>query len=497
MRIENLVTHRVDSAGPLPTPLDFLPPRLREADYTEQGVLEVLGVPDLPFLQFREIPGYLWRCRQEGSARADLTALWLLGQKVPRDRIEAALTDAGVETLVQAGLLSSVPDGLIARADLHPCQDNWVFTDRVMAQVKYPSHVYELGEDSYMLARTTPRTPVGRALDLCTGSGIHAILAAQHAESVVGVDLNPRALRFARLNAALKGCESRVEFREGNLYEPVAGETFDLITVNPPFVPTPDRTMAIYRTGGESGEDVVAQIFQGLETHLVVGGTLAMVTNYPRIADRPFLERMRSWLGTNSGWGLTLLHFSDVPLGYFITRHLPFTGDPQAYTSEFERYLESYRTHAIEGMAIGVALARRLRPDHPGWSEERRVGMPLHGAVPTVGPWLDDKERFGDPSWRPEMESRPFLGSQVAGLWRDLLSGHGKAEFHDPTWNQPAWLSQGAIGLAELLDGTRTVAELIRHTEQTPPTGSEATPEKAAEQVREWLRELGENHLLN
>jgi len=493
MHLENLVTHRVDSAGPRPTPLDFLPPRLREADYTERGVLEVLGVPDLPFLQFREIPGYLWRCRQEDSARADLAALWLLGQKVPRDRIEAALTGAGVEALVQGGLLSAVSDGVIARADLHPCQGTWVFTDRVMAQVKYPSHVYELGEDSYMLARTTPRTPVGRALDLCTGSGIHAILASLHAESVVGVDLNPRALRFSQLNAALNGCCSHVEFREGNLYEPVHGETFDLITVNPPFVPTPDRSMAAYRTGGEGGEDVVAQIFGGLESHLEVGGTLAMVTNYPLIPGRPFLERMRSWLGKGSGWGLTLLHFSDVPLGYFITRHLPYTGDPKTYTSEFERYLESYRAHGIEGMAIGVALARRLSPNHPGWSEERRVGMPLHGVVPTVGPWLDDKDRFGDPSWRPELDSRPVLGPQVAGLWKDLLSGHGKAEFHDPTWNQPAWLSLGAIGLAEFLDGTRTVAELIRHTAE----GLDGNLETAGQKVREWLRELGENHVLN
>ena len=163
------------------------------------------------------------------------------------------------------------------------------------------------------------------------------------------------------------------------------------------------------------------------------------------------------------------------PLGYFIP---PPSRDPSLYL-EFERCWV-YRTHAMR-MAIGVALARRLRPDHPGWSEERRVGMPLHGAVPTVGPWLDDKERFGDPSWRPEMESRPFLGSQVAGLWRDLLSGHGKAEFHDPTWNQPAWLSPGAIGLADLLDGTRTVAELVRHTGGLRPrigSGGEA-----AEQV--------------
>jgi len=144
-------------------------------------------------------------------------------------------------------------------------------------------------------------------------------------------------------------------------------------------------------------------------------------------------------------------------------------------------------------MAIGVALARRLRADHPGWSEERRVGMPLHGVVPTVGPWLDDRERFGDPSWQPELDSRPVLGPQVAGLWKDLLSRHGKAEFHDPTWNQPAWLSPGAADLAGLLDGTRTVADLVRHTAD----GLGCNLETASLKVREWLRDLGENHVLN
>src|SRR5438046_1475536 len=78
------------------------------------------------------------------------------------------------------------------------------------------------------LAWLVPPTPVDSALDVGTVCGIHAIRAARYARRVVATDLNPRALRFARFNAALNGV-ANIEFREGSLWEPVGDETFDLI----------------------------------------------------------------------------------------------------------------------------------------------------------------------------------------------------------------------------------------------------------------------------
>jgi len=90
------------------------------------------------------------------------------------------------------------------------------------------------------LARSLrPPAPAGtaepRALDVGTGSGIGAIFASRLGYRVVGVDLNPEAVRCARLNVLLNDVEGRVEIRSGDLFAPVAGNQFDLVLFNPPF----------------------------------------------------------------------------------------------------------------------------------------------------------------------------------------------------------------------------------------------------------------------
>lgn len=73
------------------------------------------------------------------------------------------------------------------------------------------------------------------ALDLGTGSGALAIFTARRGYGVVAVDINPEAVRCARINAMLNGLERRIDVVEGDLFGPIPGERFDLITFNPPF----------------------------------------------------------------------------------------------------------------------------------------------------------------------------------------------------------------------------------------------------------------------
>lgn len=80
-----------------------------------------------------------------------------------------------------------------------------------------------------------PLAPEASVLDLGTGSGIGAMTAARRAARVVAVDINPEAVRCARINAQLNDVEDQVEVRQGDLFEPVRGETFDVILFNPPF----------------------------------------------------------------------------------------------------------------------------------------------------------------------------------------------------------------------------------------------------------------------
>lgn len=76
--------------------------------------------------------------------------------------------------------------------------------------------------------------PEDRVLDMGTGSGINAILAAQVAREVIGVDINPDAVVAARRNAHANAVEDRTRFFESDVFESVSG-TFDLIVFDPPF----------------------------------------------------------------------------------------------------------------------------------------------------------------------------------------------------------------------------------------------------------------------
>jgi release factor glutamine methyltransferase len=91
-----------------------------------------------------------------------------------------------------------------------------------------------------LMARALSRLPLGDAsrlsvLDLGTGSGIGAVFAARRGASVVAVDVNPEAVRCARINALLNQADERIDVRVGDLFEPVHGREFDLVLFNPPF----------------------------------------------------------------------------------------------------------------------------------------------------------------------------------------------------------------------------------------------------------------------
>jgi methylase of polypeptide subunit release factors len=151
-----------------------------------------------------------------------------------------------------------------------------------------------VGTDSRWLARTTVRRKVASSLDLCCGSGIHALLAASHADRAFAVDINPRAVSCTAFNARAMGLDNLEAF-QGDLYDPLGDRRFDLITANPPFVPAPAQEVG-FRDGGFSGEDVQRRIVQGLPRHLAQGGIAQIVTELGERDGEPLEDRLRTWL---------------------------------------------------------------------------------------------------------------------------------------------------------------------------------------------------------
>ncbi|HZU61928.1 MAG TPA: HemK2/MTQ2 family protein methyltransferase [Solirubrobacteraceae bacterium] len=143
--------------------------------------------------------------------------------------------------------------------------------------------VFQPISDSWMLAgQLRGEAPAGRTvLDLCTGSGMLAVTAAlEGAARAVAVDVSRRALLSARLNAAVNGV--RVHTLRGDLFDPVAGQRFDLIVSNPPYVPGPaDRVgragPARAWEGGPDGRVFIDRICSGAPGHLKPGGAVLFV----------------------------------------------------------------------------------------------------------------------------------------------------------------------------------------------------------------------------
>lgn len=130
-----------------------------------------------------------------------------------------------------------------------------------------------------------------RVLDLCTGSGAIAISLAKElpAARVVGTDVSPDALAVARRNAERNAVAERVELRAGDLFAPVAGERFDLIVSNPPYIATAvidtlaaevRREPRIALDGGPDGLAFLDRICAAAAGYLEPGGALVLEHGY-------------------------------------------------------------------------------------------------------------------------------------------------------------------------------------------------------------------------
>ena len=236
---------------------------------------------------------------------ATLAKLFVLGVPVSREEMAHALPELGVDGAIELGLVGRAAGGasdphdtraeasVRALLDLRPYAFTdargeghwWILSDLgevALGHALGEQHVLGVGGASMTLSGLMLPTPAGRVLDLGTGCGIQAMHASRFADEVVATDISERALAIARLNVELNGLDG-VEFRLGSLFEPVAGERFDRIVSNPPFVITP-RTPGVpeyeYRDGGLVGDAIVEAVMRGAAEHLEPGGVAQLLGNW-------------------------------------------------------------------------------------------------------------------------------------------------------------------------------------------------------------------------
>ena len=328
---------------------------IARAGYNESAVRDRLGLADFTDLKWKALPIYRDEHLTNRDALTLAIELFLLQGTITESELNHLLFSArSREVLLRTEVLSIDADEKVrAHASLYPVGQRLIFSDHAWHRLPHPGftavpsgQVMFVGDDSRWLARATVRRPVRAALDLCTGSGIHAILAAPHSERVVAVDINPRSVRCAQFNAHVSGA-TNIEVLAGDVFDPVnVDDRFDLITANPPFVVSPVNEL-LFRDGGRSGEAVQQRIVAALPRYLAPGGIAQMVTELGEREGEPIVKRVREWLD-GAAMDIYILRLRSYSAGYYAIGHASSDGG-------YGDYLEQVRLWAANLRAQGYA----------------------------------------------------------------------------------------------------------------------------------------------
>jgi methylase of polypeptide subunit release factors len=329
--------------------MEALGKELREAGLNEAALAELVGGA----WSGEDVPLVLNRYRAS-DPRAELVRLFVLGEPVPRKAVPVS-----PETLAGAGLVDLDGESVVARLRLTPFAGLLVAHD---ADVSGPDWVTGINAASRTLATLTVRRPVERALEIGTGSGVQALLAARHAQTVVATDVNPRALEYAALGSRLNGLP--LDLRLGSLFEPVEGETFDLIVANPPFVISPDNDF-VFRDSGLEGDAICREAVRGAAAHLRPGGFATVLCNWIcRTPEQPWASLVE-WVGGLACDTLLLSHGTVEPFRYASRWNEPVRSDPERYGAAVGRWLDYYEREGIAAIGLGAVVLRGR--ENPGW----------------------------------------------------------------------------------------------------------------------------------
>ncbi|WFN90450.1 methyltransferase [Arcanobacterium wilhelmae] len=229
----------------------------------------------------------------------------------------------------------------------------------LQGNVLAPDHVMGIGGATRTLASLTHYEEGQSVLDLGTGCGFHAILAALAGAHVVATDISTRGLEFARFNARLNGVD--IDWREGSLFEPVAGESFDVVVSNPPFVITPAPVREVlgemeYRDASLSGDSLVETVVRGIGKHLTPAGRGYLLANWEIPEGSEWYERPESWTGSAD----SLLIQRDLlePEQYVETwiRDGGLRPGSPEFAAAYRAWLGDFHTRGVEAVGFGYVL---------------------------------------------------------------------------------------------------------------------------------------------
>lgn len=342
-----------------PEDYKYLRELLQKIGYADSGILEVLGIKDIPSISGTDLP-VLMRRTKGGTPLETLVRLFLIGVPVDGETLKKAIMPLSLESLAEGGLIRRNGGEISASVKLLPFMDHFIAFDlpERLYSPNRQDYVMGIGRSTITLANSTIRKPVHYALDLGTGCGTQAFLAAGHCENIVATDKHPRAVGFAEFNARLNGL-TNVECVEGNLFEPVMGKSFDLVISNPPFVISPESTY-IYRDGGMGADRICREIIGKVPQFLNQGGYCQMLCNWVEKASEDWRERLQTWF-EGTGCDAWVMRSETGDAETYASTWIKHTEkyEPEDFEKRLDKWLEYYDKEGISSVGAGLITMRK------------------------------------------------------------------------------------------------------------------------------------------
>jgi methylase of polypeptide subunit release factors len=387
---------------------------------------------------------------------------------VPEDEVRGALAGVELERLEAVGLVRREGVEVQSAVRLVPHEDLVYACDlfEIEEAGEDAEYVAPVNPSSLSLDMLTVRRPVESLLDVGTGPGFQALRAARHADRVVATDLNHRALNYAAFNALLNGVDN-VEFRFGNLFEPVAGERFDQVLCNPPYVISPDSEF-LYRDSGREGDALCRDVVRQSPEHLAEGALAQTLVSWVLAEGEDWDAPLRRWV-EGLGCDVFLFHFkTDTPLDTAaVQRPVLFSHDPAYISETLDRWLAYYERIGASALGYGAVVLRR-RSGAQNWVRAEALAVSRAGVAGEHVVRMFEAQDLLEGLTAPEaiLDERLVL-AEPHTLVQQFELGDGGWALDDAQLSLDEGLGfQGSVDpptirLLPLLDGERTVRDAL------------------------------------
>jgi SAM-dependent methyltransferase len=332
--------------------------RLQEIGLTEEYVGQITRIGER-LLDVAIPPLRNWHARRLREPAAYALRMLMLGDPVTGEEAQFTLGKLLLEKLINAGLIVwAEARGLVSLFRMVIGNDLYILCDDL---TRGEDAVMGAGDTTNTLCQAShPTRSIERMLDLGCGAGSCALLFSSRAARAVGTDINSRAIILSKVNAALNGI-ANIDFRQGDLFAPVEGETFDLIVSQPPYYARPEGVAGkTFLYGGARGDEFPLEVLSQVPHYLSPVGRAVLLVEWPDIDGEPLEDRVRAVVPSRDA-NVLLLKYPSRGMDDYCTRYAaiehPELGEDFAREAVLRR--EHFEKMGIRGLTMTLIVIQR------------------------------------------------------------------------------------------------------------------------------------------